>query len=124
MKGIVKHEIKIESKYYKDKFVIPCYILEDGRKMIHNKVNQWFNEKAKNLPQIAIIDKKGKEVKVYQLNAALGVINIDKVRDIASLAINQLLGEDDLKPVQDRELSEFDEAILKAMKYNPKENKE
>lgn len=100
---------------------IPIYLLSNGKIMVDESIIPYLKEsvKTKIKPQI-IIDENTDEVESYSLREVLEKLPHFILEDITKYLILEKFNVKE-EPLKERNLSEFDKNILKAMKYNPKE---
>jgi hypothetical protein len=102
---------------------IPCLVLSDGSKYIAAQISRFFiSNNDINPIQIEEI-KKDTMVKVYPLKTVIDNLRPRFLKELANEGLSDRIDKaiDERDNPQERELSEFDKALLKALKYNPKE---
>ncbi|MDL2289998.1 hypothetical protein LJB95_01160 [Paludibacteraceae bacterium OttesenSCG-928-F17] len=105
-----------------DGITIPCYILEDGKKMLDWKASQFFRVGlSQKTPKTTLLDKDNSPVDAYNIKDAVSSFSSNIVKKITIAYINDWIDRGGIIE-EERALSEFDKLILKAMKYAPKEN--
>lgn len=98
-----------------------CYQLEDKELMIDSKIEELFR-KNHNAPSHTMVSQDTKEVKGYDVSDVIGSLKLGPLQWIATSKIITIVmdGLDKGIVEEERELSDFDKLILKALNYNPK----
>jgi len=102
-----------------------CYIMEDGKIFIEEKINKFFNSgyDKGTIASMAMMKGEINGKSVYSLKVVVNNLRLRILKQLVEdgflYRINKAIDERD--NAKERNLSDFDRAILKAIEYNPRE---
>ncbi|KAA6308968.1 hypothetical protein EZS27_039459 [termite gut metagenome] len=118
MDNKVKKTVKIRI----DGKPINCYILENDTIFIEDTIKEFFKSNSNDIPIILDITDNSQviQIKVYKIENVIHNIKTKHLKYLAQIGLVDLIetNKNQIEP-KERNLSEFDNLILQAMRYNP-----
>jgi hypothetical protein len=118
MDNRIKKAVKIKI----DGRSINCYILEDNTVFIEDVIKEFFKSNSNDTPTIleTMSENQTTNLKVYTIENVIHNIKAKHLKHLAQRGLADLIetNKNQIEP-QKRNLSEFDNLILQAMRYNP-----
>jgi len=118
MDNKIKESVKIQI----DKLSLICYILENNQRYISEGIKTYFRG-TPDIPLHILSDERNDELKGYYLEDIVKHLNPKTLKLLTTLSLNRLIDNSIKNPPKEKELSDFDRLMKKALDYNPK-NKE